>query len=74
MKYTRIIEENGSRYCVIDRGDGKIEKTKCEQWRGNSGRTKPKYADGARDGHELVETDTGNWYVFDEEIDDWLPV
>lgn len=71
MKYTRIIEENGSRYCVIDRGDGKIEKVKCTEFRGNSGRVKPKFADGARDGQELLETDTGKVFVFDEEIDDW---
>ena len=71
MKYTMIIEENGTKYCAIDRGDGKIDKVQWREWRGNSGRPKPKYADGARDGHELLETDTRKVYVFDEEIDDW---
>lgn len=67
MKYTRIIDIGGNECAILD--DGTVRRVAT--YTGNSGRVKPKYADGARDGDKLLDTDTKMVYVFDEEIDDW---
>lgn len=70
MKYTRIEYWDGCPV-VIENG---LPTRKVGQYRGNSGRAKPTKADGARDGDELFDTDTGTAYIFDEETGAWVEV
>lgn len=66
-KYTRVIDIGGNKCALLPDGTTR----RVTEYYGNSGRTKPKYANGARDGDQLLETDTRKVYIFDEDIDDW---
>lgn len=67
MKYTKVVSIGGNETVILPDGSTRRVAT----YYGNSGRVKPKYADGARDADRLMETDTAKVYIFDEEIDDW---
>lgn len=70
-KYTRIIQIGGNEF-VVDQFDNPIRKVAT--YYGNSSRIRPTYADGARDGDRLMETDTEKVFIFDEDIMDWRAV
>lgn len=73
-KFTKIISIGGNRCAVQEDGKTLPTPRRVAYWYGDSSRTKPKLADGARDGDELYEDDTKKGYVFNANIDDWRPV
>ena len=70
MEYTRVVSIGGNECVILPDGTTRRVAT----YFGNSGRRRPKYADGARDADRLIETDTGTICVFDEDIDDWREI
>lgn len=70
-EFTRIVDIGGNE-TVVDKHNQPIRKV--AYYFGNSTRTRPKKADGAKDGDKLFESDTGFVGMFDEDIDDWVEV
>ena len=50
--------------------DGTTSKVKTVYC--NSGDVKPKKADGMLDADRCIERDTGNLFLFDYDLDDWV--
>lgn len=67
MKFTKMVEIGGNMTAILE--DGTTRRHAI--WFGDSARTKPTKADGARDGDELYESDTKKAFVFNESRESW---